>query len=453
MRNIILAGLALSLAAGEARAAAPDTSRVPVPVARGASRDEPAEFRVHDVSDVSVRLTDASRYVEGRRDYQDQDYYDRQQGDLRVRVWLDNDRDVLRLNDRTRVLVRTNGDAYVAVIHIDTNGDVEFIYPSSPYDDGFLRGGRSYALPARGSGWLNIRGGYGIGYVFAIASEEPLDLQRYRDSWYRSARWDRGRNVYGDPFYAMERFERNLVRDLDYGYHDTDYYSYHVGQRYSYPRYACYEDYGSWYYSRSTYWGGCDRVRVLLIERPYYYDTRYYHGDRRYYYRRYYGDTYAGRQREPQHGYKDREQTSGTGNVPPLRRRGSGLSSPRNIDGQRRRTDEGTTQEPRVQTPERTRPTFGRRAEPSEPPAERRSEPRRSEPREQPSYEPRRSPAPERSQPRSEPRAEPRREEPRAEPRRESPRAESPRSEPRRESPPPSRSPSREPAPRSRPPS
>jgi hypothetical protein len=422
MRNKILAGLALlSLAAGDARAAVPDTSRVPVPgVAR---RDEPAEFAVRSPEDVAVRLdTDDLRYPEGRysqdRRYDQDDDYDRRQGDLQVRVWLDNDRDVLRVSDRTRVLVRASEDSYVAVVHIDTNGDLEFIFPYSPYDDGYIRGGRTISLPGRGSGWLNIRGGYGIGYVFAIASSEPLDLNRYRDSWYRSTRWDRSRNVYGDPFFAMERIERGLVRDYDYGYHDSDYYSYHVGRRYTYPRYACYDDYGPWYYSHASYWDGCDRVRILLGRRPYYYDTRYWRGDRRYYYREYYGDYYSSRRRDPQHGYKDDQSN---GNAPPLRRRGSGQpaaipagqpASPRNIDGALRRRGSGegeAAQEPRVQQPERSRPTFGRRtSEPTEAPAERRTEPRREEPR----YEPRR-------EPRSEPRAEPRREEPRYEPRRE----------------------------------
>ena len=188
---------------------------------------------------------------------------------------------MLRPGDGAGVLVRTTVVEYVAVLHIDTNGDVEFLYPSSPNDDGYLRGGRTYAVPSRASGYLSTQGGYGIGYVFAVSSTEPLDLGRFRDSWYRSTHWDRNRNVYGDPFHAMERFERDLVPDWDYGYHDSDYYSYHVGRRYTYPRYACYEDYGSWYYSRATSWNSCDRVRVLLVRVPYYYDTRSYRGDSR----------------------------------------------------------------------------------------------------------------------------------------------------------------------------
>jgi hypothetical protein len=460
MRKIILAGLALlSLGVMDARAAEPDTSRVPLPTQP--RREEPAEFAVGDMEGAVIQLAgDArDRYADrGRYPSQERydDRYDDRRGsqyDVRVRVWLDNDRDILRPGDRTRVLVRTTEDAYVAVVHIDTNGDVEFLYPYSPYDEGYLRGGRTYALPTRAGGYLRVSGGYGVGYVFAIASTEPLDYRRFQNSWYRGNRWDASHNITGDPFYAMERYEHELVRDVDYGYHDTDYYSYHVGRRYTYPRYACYDGYGPWYSSRSTYWGTCDRVRVLLLERPYYYDTRYWRGDRRYYYRRIYGDRYyvnrRDRDRDPQHGYKDDRGGNGSA-VPPLRRQGaSGSGSqPRDLGGTFRRGEGDDQQEPRVTRPtERTRPTFGRRSEP-EPREEpsRRAEPvRREEPRQEPVRraeprdEPRRAAPPER---RSEPerRAEPaRRSDPppaRAEPRSE-PRSSPP---PQRESSPPSRS-------------
>jgi len=462
MRKIILAGLAmLSLGVMDAQAAEPDTSRVPLPATP--PREEPAQLAMNDVQGAVIQLggpqdgyAEPGRYREQDR-YQDQYDDDRGQYDVRVRVWLDNDRDLLRLGDRTRVLVRTTEDAYVAVIHIDTNGDVEFLYPYTPYDEGYLRGGRTYALPTRAGGYLHINGGYGVGYVFAIASTEPLDYRRFRDSWYRSARWDPSRNITGDPFYAMERYERDLVRDFEYGYHDTDYYSYHVGRRYSYPRYACYDSYGPWYYSRATYWSSCDRVRVLLLERPYYYDTRYWRGDRRYYYRRYYGDRYYvnRRDREPQHGYKDDRESSRQA-VPPLRRQGaSGQGSqPRDIGGTFRRSDDGQ-QEPRVTRPsaERTRPTFGRRNSDPEPREEtRRAEPvRREEPaarRAEPREEPRRVAPPER---RAEPerRSEPAvRSQPRSEPRSSPPPQ---REAPRQSSPPPSRSGSDGGSPRARP--
>jgi len=352
-----------------------------------------------------------------------------------TRVWLENDRDLFSPGALTRVYVRSNQDAYVAVMHVTPDGDVEMLWPRDPGDDGYLEGGRAYALSSRtGSRYVRLGYGYGIGYVFSVTSDEPLDLRRFRDFYYRrTTAWNASYNVVGDPFHAMERFARDLVPGYDEGYGSLDYYSYHVGSsRYRYPRYACYDSYGSWYTSRSPYYDGCDRIRVLLVEVPYYYDTRYYRGDRALYWRRWYANdyyAYAARRRDPQHGYKEGGSSRGSygnGNVPPLRR-GGGTTTARGGDtryGGGRGNAGDDAQEPRT-TPSRTRPTLQRRPTEADPVyVSPRSEPR-SEPRSQ--------------EPRA---AEPRRESPRSEPRvREAPteRRESPPQrapETRRESPP-----------------
>jgi hypothetical protein len=380
---------------------------------------------------------------EHRSDFQDgyQDEYDRDdrgrdryQQRLSVNVWLENDRDLLRVGDHTRVLVRSNEDAFVAVLHIDADGDVEFLYPRYPDDDGYLNGGRTYSLGSRGSRYVDLHSGYGIGYVFAVASDEPLDLDRVRDYYERrNVSWSRDYNVYGDPFYAMERFEHLLVPDWQYGYHDTDVYSYHVGsRRYTYPRYACYESYGPWYYSRTAYYDDCDTVRIFLRLRPYYYDTRYYRGDRRGYYTRYYpAYRYPANRRDPRHGYKEDPggRSSTSRGAPPRRPSVGGSGGAEPARGTYGGGYDDARQEPRSTAPTRQRPTLQRR--PSEPEGTRdegrREDTRRESPpargetrRDAPSdrrVEPRReSPPPERT--RSEPRAEPRRES--SPPRRES---------------------------------
>ncbi|HEX5724313.1 MAG TPA: DUF4384 domain-containing protein, partial [Longimicrobiaceae bacterium] len=231
-----------------------------------------------------------------------------------VRVWLEDRRTLFGLGDRSRVYVRTGGDAFVAVFHIDTNGDLEILYPYSSYDDGYVDGGRTLGLAAGGaSRYLRTRGGYGVGYVFAVASPEPLNLRAVRRLWNvrQAGGWDSYRTVYGDPFYAIDRLVELVVPDYAYGDHSVDVYTYHVGGRYTHPRYACYDGYGDWYHSRNRYYDSCDRVRVLLVARPYYYDSHHYRGSRRRYYERYY---YADRRsREPDHRYKERTD------VPPAR--------------------------------------------------------------------------------------------------------------------------------------
>lgn len=409
MRTTLLAAIALlAFGASEGAASVADTSRaVPGAGPDRAPAEEFGSFQQQPTAGyqagVSLRSDDARRQ-DGYGRYQDG--YGRDQYRPGVRVWMDGDRDVYRVGDRSRVYVRTDRDAFVTVLHIDTNGDVEVLFPTSPSDDGYLRGGRTFSVRQRGSSYLNVRGGYGIGYVFAVASSEPQDGRVLRDLYYRRAgSWDSDYNVYGDPFRAMDRFERMLVGDYGYGEHDSDYYSYHVGRRYTYPRYACYDSYGSWYSSRGHYYDSCDRVRVLLVQVPYYYDTRYYRGDRRVYYTRgggYYDDRY--RRTQPTHGYKERTDVRNEGGLsrggsssrrpaPPAARPAGSYTAERDEPQQQ--------QEPRVRRPERQRPTFERR--PPEPSGEER---RRAEP----SREPRSAPPARREEPRREAPREERRE-------------------------------------------
>ncbi|HEX8692792.1 MAG TPA: DUF4384 domain-containing protein [Longimicrobium sp.] len=419
MRTTFLTGLALIALGASAGVAA--------------AQDAPGDELPGD----ALALQDGYQDRSSQDGYSQDGYYDRRDGRyqrLGVRVWLADQHDVFRAGEHSEVLVRTSADAYLAVIHIDPRGDVEFLWPRSYYDDGYVEGGRTLSVGNRGSRYLRLGGVYGIGYVFAVASDEPLDVERFRDYYQRrTVGFDRRLNVYGDPFYHMERIERILVRDWEYGYHSSDWYSYHVGRRYEYPRYACYSGYGSWYNDTGHYYGGCNQVLVLLRERPYYYDTRYYRGDRSRYYRRHYG--YDVRRTQPEHGYKERTDAPRTYSgrspnrrpfvessaVPPLR-----TGSDDYQEGQEGRQQEGSRTRPR--------PTLQRRPPESEPARRPPSDTRR-----EPPPATRESPPPRRDEPRAReapPRSEPRvREAPpsRSEPRvREAP--------PQRSDPPPSRS-------------
>ena len=49
------------------------------------------------------------------------------------RIWLDRGVDpVLEVGDRVRIYYRTNADAYVAILQIDTDGTTRMLYPRSP---------------------------------------------------------------------------------------------------------------------------------------------------------------------------------------------------------------------------------------------------------------------------------------------------------------------------------
>ncbi|MDP9349091.1 MAG: DUF4384 domain-containing protein, partial [Gemmatimonadota bacterium] len=237
--------------------------------------------------------------------------------DLEVEVWAENDRDYFHSGDPLHVRFRTSESAYVAVIHLSTSGEVEFLYPRSPWDDGYVRGRRSYSLPAAGSyaRW-SARGPSGIGYVYVVASEEPLDFSAFRDRYGHDwSFWKLGRAVRGDPYYALDRITEQLVRDPEYAGYAVDYFTYHVGRRHSYPRYACYDGYGYGGQGWGEYYYSCDRLRVLLGSDPYYYDGHYRRRYRGYGQRTYLADAHRA---EPRYRYKERTAAE-RGDAPPLR--------------------------------------------------------------------------------------------------------------------------------------
>jgi hypothetical protein len=195
----------------------------------------------------------------------------------RARIWVQDERDLFRRGDRMEVRFTSSRDAHVAVIHIDTDGTLDFLYPANSWDDGYVRGGQVYSVPrGRHSAWA-VRSRPGIGYLYMIASDQPLDFSYFGGPYGGSWDWSfAGRNVRGDPYLALEQITRILVPDWGYGGYSVDYYSYHVDQRHNYPLYAC----GStaWGIERGWGWtshyGPCDRLVVFLRERPGYYDTR-----------------------------------------------------------------------------------------------------------------------------------------------------------------------------------
>lgn len=238
-----------------------------------------AEAQTRDSYDPSFRRGDSSPWF-GRssRAYSHE---------LRARVWVDDNDDLFRLGDRLRLRFWTSDDAHVAVLHIDTDGRLEVLFPESPWDDDFVAGERSYSLPQRGarSSWV-VRGRPGMGYFYILASHAPLDLHALQD---RNDRWDFDRVggfVRGDPFWMMERVTDLLLSRSRHAPYAVDYFSYHVGTRQRYPSYACYDRYadpGDWGWNPS--YRHCSELDGLLASYPHYYDTRRFRGDRRRYLR------------------------------------------------------------------------------------------------------------------------------------------------------------------------
>ncbi len=201
---------------------------------------------------------------------------------VEARVWVDRgDEPVLRRGDRVRVYYRTSADAFISIFHIDTNGGVRLLYPSSPEVDPFVAGGRDYRLLfPRASQWY-VDEDPGVGYYFIVASPEPLDFRDFRFS-YETGGWDlsfAGRTVYEDPFVAMDEYIARLIPDWEYADYALDYLEYHVGDRHDYPRFLCYDCHGfSPYSTWNPYLSACSSFTVVAYNDPWFYPVNRYVG-------------------------------------------------------------------------------------------------------------------------------------------------------------------------------
>jgi hypothetical protein len=215
-------------------------------------------------------------------------------------IWIEGEPDYFRRGDRLNVRFSVPYDAYVAVVHVDTDGNLEFLYPGTPWDVQMVRAGRVHSLPARGTfANTTIRSRAGIGYLYLIASPYPLDFSYFRSRL--GSTWDwgyAGRTVHGDPFLAFEQLARLMVPRWPYAPYLFDYHGYYVEGIHRYPSFACSDRAYSSGWGWTPGFGTCSRLDFFLRDHPYYYDTRRFRGDRRALIRPY--DSL-----DPRHGFKE----------------------------------------------------------------------------------------------------------------------------------------------------
>jgi hypothetical protein len=188
-----------------------------------------------------------------------------------VEVWTDRGQDaVYQPGEVMQVKVRTSGDSHLLVYEIDTEGNVRVLFPFQG-QSGFVEGKRTLQIPpAESNVELAVEAATGEGYIVALATAEPfLDLPWYLlpyDPHSEGIEYEGkpeeqdgvgvdGRIV-GDPFVAMERIRRRIVRTPDdanaFG---TAYASYYVHEQVKYPRYLCNDCHRPGHYA---WWDGFD---------------------------------------------------------------------------------------------------------------------------------------------------------------------------------------------------
>ncbi|HEU4649630.1 MAG TPA: DUF4384 domain-containing protein, partial [Gemmatimonadales bacterium] len=189
----------------------------------------------------------------------------------RVSLWTDRD-DPYRRGDAARVYVSVREPSYVAVLRVDTDGAVRVLFPRDPWADSWVRSSRVLELRGAGRGSFLVDDYPGLGYLFAVASPEPLDF----DPLVRRDQWDYheldGGRLRSDPYVALTGLAEQLAPDGNYDY---DIATYAVGQRYEYPRFVCYDCHtaataAAW----DPYREACSRYRIVIYDDPYYYPYR-----------------------------------------------------------------------------------------------------------------------------------------------------------------------------------
>jgi hypothetical protein len=184
-----------------------------------------------------------------------------------VVLWTNRSDDLFARGDRMSVFFRTDVDAYVTVFRIDADGHVQVVFPRTPTDDRYVRGGRKYR--ARGPHHdytLRVEEYPGEGFLFAIATLDPLPLHPYA----RGNHWDYAAlgiptRVTGDPYLVLDHLLARLVPD-PYAYYGWSVRPYSVAVRHGYPRFLCYQCHA---YVSPVIWDpyahSCIRFRVTAV--------------------------------------------------------------------------------------------------------------------------------------------------------------------------------------------
>jgi len=186
-----------------------------------------------------------------------------------ISVWMNSTKPYQR-NESAQVFIKTDRDAYVTVVRIDTDGRVRMLFPIDPWDDNFARGSKDLELVGRNNGpAFTVDDDPGVGYVFAIASPDPFTYDHFvmGDHWdYRVIADGR---IKGDPYVAVTDFAAQIAPQGNFTY---DLASYDVQQHYDYPRFVCYDCHA---YTSYAYWNPylswCSSFQLVIYDNPFYY--------------------------------------------------------------------------------------------------------------------------------------------------------------------------------------
>ena len=113
-----------------------------------------------------------------------------------IKVWTSKNE--YQIGEKLVFHVKSDADTYLTLLDISSNGDTTVLFPNAYQKDNFLRGGRTYKIPAEDHGFtFDVKGPPGLERIKAIATlsrEMPLDLdfsQRFHQITHATSRGTR----------------------------------------------------------------------------------------------------------------------------------------------------------------------------------------------------------------------------------------------------------------------
>ncbi len=189
---------------------------------------------------------------------------------LAVELWTDRGNDaVYQPGDPILIKSRVSDDAHLLVYEIDAEGSVHLLFPA-PGHSATVEGRRTLRLGGDERDELVVDQTTGQGYIVAIASRapfealpwylRPVNVQAEGVGYFGAPDDEEGitaeGRIVGDPFVAMERIRRRVLRNAsEEDEFATAYVSYYVHERVRYPRYLCNDCHRP---GRYAWWDGWD---------------------------------------------------------------------------------------------------------------------------------------------------------------------------------------------------
>jgi hypothetical protein len=166
-----------------------------------------------------------------------------------IRVWLEADEvyhgdthyqnsgyDVFPTVENVVLNVRASRSCYATVYVVDTAGYIHVVYPMSPYDNTYLRGGRVYSFYLSD---FSFGGAFDRGVAYAFAVSSPVRFAYGHYGWGVFA-GNFGWQIYGDPYLAARSFYVGLVpSSCDFRVIGVSHARFYVGEYVRYPSYLC----------------------------------------------------------------------------------------------------------------------------------------------------------------------------------------------------------------------